>query len=815
MEENRFAPRAERAMELAQEAAGELGHSYVGSEHLLLGLMREEEGIAHRALIEAGLTDEMIKNIVARAGTGMTGETPSQGLSANARHIIECAVAEAARTGAQFIDTEHLLIGILRDGSNTAVRVLSAAGVDIRKLYGSIVQKMNEEPHGVQAVRAGSEKKNAKETALEEFTKDLTAAARAGKLDPVIGRDEEIKRTIEILSRRTKNNPVLLGEPGVGKTAIAEGLAQKIAAADVPEELIDKRVLTLDLTGMIAGTKYRGEFEERIKKALDEVKKDGNIILFIDELHTIVGAGAAEGAVDAANIIKPALGRGEIRVIGATTLNEYRKYIEKDAALERRFQPVTVGEPSVEATKEILIGLRPRYEAHHKLKITDEAVDAAVDLSRRYIADRFLPDKAIDLMDEAAARVRMRSEGASPDLKALEEKINALRKEKDAAVAGQDYEKAAQLRDIEKNYVEQMDIEREKLRKKNAEEHGFVAEEDIAAVVAEWTGIPVTRLTEDEGERLLHMEDILHKRVVGQDEAVKAVARAIRRGRVGLKDPKRPIGSFLFLGPTGVGKTELCKALAEAMFGDENAMIRIDMSEYMERHTVSRLIGSPPGYVGHDEGGQLTERVRRKPYSVVLFDEMEKAHEDVWNLLLQILEEGSLTDSQGRHVDFRNTVIVMTSNIGAKHIVSKGGTLGFKVEDSGEKSEERRFEDIRDAVMSDLRATFRPEFLNRIDETIVFRPLTQSDIEEIAKRMLTVTAKRMETLGVHLAADDAAVKEIAKEGFDPVYGARPLRRAIQNKVEDAVAEKMLDGSIKAGGTAHVSVKDGAIVVAAE
>ena len=649
--------------------------------------------------------------------------------------------------------------------------------------------------------------------ALAEFTRDLTEAARSGKLDPVIGREKEIARVIQILSRRTKNNPVLIGEPGVGKTAIAEGLAQRIVAADVPEDLLDKRVLSLDLSGMVAGTKYRGEFEERIKNTINEVKKAGNVILFIDELHTIVGAGSAEGAVDAANILKPALSRGEIRVIGATTLNEYRKYIEKDAALERRFQPITVGEPSPEATLEILKGLRDKYEAHHHLTITDGALEAAVRLSRRYINDRFLPDKAIDLMDEAASQVRMAAESASPDLKDLEEKIAALHREKEEAVTAQDFEKAAQLRDIEKDYQEQVEIERDKWHKQMSVSRGTVTEDDIAKVVAGWTGIPVTRLTEDESQRLLQLEKVLHERVVGQDEAVAAVAKAIRRSRVGLKDPKRPIGSFLFLGPTGVGKTELCKTLAEAMFGDENAMIRIDMSEYMEKHTVSRLVGSPPGYVGHEEGGQLTEKVRRKPYSVVLFDEIEKAHPDVWNILLQILEDGIVTDSQGRRVDFKNTIIVMTSNVGAKNITAADTPLGF--DGSGEaakRTEEERFARIKDAVMAELRQTFRPEFLNRIDEIIVFHQLTEENIRSIARRMLDTIGSRMAAQGITLQADDDAVAALAKDGFDARYGARPLRRTLQNEVEDVVAEQMLDGQLKSGDTAHVRLKDDKVVI---
>ena len=815
MSENKFTPRAEEALRLSQEAAEEMGHGYVGSEHLLLGLIREEEGIAHRVLAEYGVTDEMVCSVLQRSvGKGLSGAAPSQGLTPRAKSVVELAVSESARMGSSYIGTEHLLMGILREGGNMALRILRTMGVDPKKMYSSIVKKLNDTPHtvtsGAAAANRESDKKN---KTLAEFTRDLTEAARAGKLDPVIGRDKEIQRVIQILSRRTKNNPVLIGEPGVGKTAIAEGLAERIASGDVPEELLDKKILSLDLSGMVAGTKYRGEFEERIKNTLAEVKKAGNVILFIDELHTIVGAGSAEGAVDAANIIKPALGRGEIRVIGATTLNEYRKYIEKDAALERRFQPVTVGEPTPEATLEILKGLRDKYEAHHKLTITDEALEAAVQLSKRYIGDRFLPDKAIDLMDEAASQVRMTAEASSPDLKALEEKIAALHREKSEAVTAQDFEKAAQLRDIEKDYQEQVEIERDNWRKQMAQNRGSVTADDVAKVVAGWTGIPVTRLTEDESMRLLKLEEKLHQRVVGQDEAVNAVAKAIRRSRVGLKDPKRPIGSFLFLGPTGVGKTELCKTLAEAMFGDENAMVRIDMSEYMEKHTVSRLVGSPPGYVGHEEGGQLTEKVRRKPYSVVLFDEIEKAHEDVWNILLQILEDGIVTDSQGRKVDFKNTIIVMTSNVGAKNITADAARLGFDGGDKDEKeTEEVRFDRIRDAVMADLKRTFRPEFLNRIDEIIVFRQLTEDNIRQIARRMLDVTGARMAQQGITLAADDDAVAELARDGFDPQYGARPLRRAIQSMVEDAVAEKMLEGELKSGDTAHVRLKDGKVVI---
>jgi ATP-dependent Clp protease ATP-binding subunit ClpC len=651
--------------------------------------------------------------------------------------------------------------------------------------------------------------RHAETKTLDQYSRDLTDLAGKAELDPVIGRDKEIQRVIQILSRRTKNNPVLIGEPGVGKTAIVEGLAQRVVAADVPENLIGKRVVSLDLTGMLAGTKYRGDFEERIKAALKEVQKAGDVVLFIDELHTIIGAGAAEGAIDAANIIKPALGRGEIQLIGATTLDEYRKHIEKDAALERRFQPVTVNEPSEEESIRIIKGLRDKYEAHHKLKITDEAVEAAVRLSARYVNDRFLPDKAIDLMDEASSRVRMENLPAPGDPKAIEARINTLTAEKEEAIKAQDFEEAARLRDMEREQREALDKARRDWDTSRNGRRGSVTADDIASVVSSWTGVPVTSLTEDESARLLRMEETLHRRVIGQDEAVSAVSRAIRRGRVGLKDPKRPIGSFLFLGPTGVGKTELCKALAEAVFGDENAMIRVDMSEYMEKHTVSKLIGSPPGYVGYDEGGQLTEKVRRKPYSVILFDEIEKAHEDIFNILLQIMEDGRLTDSQGRRVDFKNTIIVMTSNVGARNITEKHATLGFSSrEDSGGRS----YEEISNLVIADLRKTFRPEFLNRIDETIVFHQLTRDDIRKIASNMLRLVIERVQGLGVALAVTDEALDKLAEIGFDPVYGARPLRRTIQNSVEDAVAEKLLEGSLKKGDNAEAKVQDGKINV---
>ena len=646
---------------------------------------------------------------------------------------------------------------------------------------------------------------------LAEFARDLTAMARMGQLDPVIGRDTEITRAVQILSRRTKNNPVLIGEPGVGKTAVAEGLAQKIAAAEVPDELMDKRLLSLDLSAMVAGTKYRGEFEERVKALLDEVRREGNVILFLDELHTIVGAGSAEGAVDAANILKPALGRGELRVVGATTLAEYRRYIEKDAALERRFQPITVGEPTEEQALAILRALRPRYESHHRLKISDEALAAAVTLSRRYITGRFLPDKAVDLMDEAASRVRMGTRPDSPELRAMEAKAAEAERDRAAAVAEQNYERAAMLRDVEHSCREQAEQEREALRRAQREKQRTVGEEDVAAVVSAWSGVPVTRLTEDEGERLLRLEDTLHARVVGQDEAVREVARALRRARAGLRDPKRPVGSFLFLGPTGVGKTELCRALADAVFGDEEALVRLDMSEYMERHTVSRLVGAPPGYVGYDEGGQLTEKVRRRPWSVVLFDEIEKAHEDVWNLLLQILEDGVLTDAQGRRVDFRNTVLVMTSNVGAKAITSSAAKLGFAQAEDGDGG----FARVKETVMAELRATFKPEFLNRIDSTVVFRRLSRADVSAIARRMLEATVQRAAALGVTLTVEDAAVERIADEGFDPLYGARPLRRVIRAEVEDAVAELLLSGTLHAGDAARIAAEDGALRVRRE
>ncbi len=796
---NRFTQRAEKALNLAQQTAGELGHSYVGSEHLLAGLAKEQEGIAGRTLEQFGVTaDKIIEEIEKLTGKGTPDQNAPQGLTPRTKKIIELAVMTASQLGAGYVGTEHLLMGLIREGENVALQVLSSLDVDIEKLYNSIIEAIGASSDSDMTVSKSSEKgKKSSTKTLEKYGKDLTKAAKEGKLDPVIGRKEEIDRVIQILSRRTKNNPALIGDPGVGKTAVAEGLAQKIVSGDVPETLAKKRIIALDLTGMIAGTKYRGEFEERIKSVLEELQNAKDVILFIDELHIIVGAGAAEGAVDAANILKPALARGEIQVIGATTLDEYRKHIEKDSALERRFQPVTIGEPSQEDAIEILKGLRDRYEAHHRIRISDDAITSAVKLSVRYISGRQLPDKAIDLVDEACSRVRMKNMTPPNNLKTLEDELKSISAHKEEAVKAQDYEQAAKLRDEENAKKAEIESERKTWESKNTKEGGEVTEQDIAEVIASWTGIPAARISEDEGERLLHLEDTLHERVVGQDEAVTAVSKAIRRGRVGLRDPKRPIGSFIFLGPTGVGKTELCKTLAEALFGDENAMIRVDMSEYMEKHSVSRLIGSPPGYVGYDEGGQLTEKVRRKPYSVILLDEIEKAHPDVFNLLLQILEDGVLTDGQGRKVDFKNTVVIMTSNIGAHKITGQGRkSLGFA---EGEKTEQTQtFEQIKNEVMAELKQAFRPELLNRIDEIIVFHRLGEEEIEKIAEGMLKNVADRMRDMEITLSWTDNAKKHLAKAGFDPVYGARPLRRAIQSQVEDLVAEEFLSGKIKRG-----------------
>ena len=811
LNETRFTERAQTALRLAQECSAELGHGYVGSEHLLLGLSREGRGVAARVLQSAGLEPETLRAAIARTvGVGAPGALPSQGLTPRCKKIIEISLAEAARLGHHYVGTEHLLLGILREGDGVAVRVLSGAGLEPRRLLGDVTAAMGGE--APPPYRSGGKPRSERDYAgesklLEQFCRDLTRMAASALLDPVVGRDKEIDRVIQILSRRQKNNPALIGEPGVGKTAVAEGLARRLVAGEVPDELRRKRLLSLDLSAMVAGTKYRGEFEERVKNILTEVRRLGDIILFIDELHTIVGAGSAEGAIDAANIIKPALGRGEIQVVGATTTDEYRRYIEKDAALERRFQPVTIREPDPDTTRAILHGLRDRYEAHHKLTITNEAIDAAISLSTRYICDRRLPDKAIDLIDEAASRVRMERLGAPPDLRALEEKVSAARREKEEAIRNQDFEKAAMLRDAEGDFRRELEAQQTVWR--SGQHAGCVTAEDVAAVVSGWTGVPVTTLTEAESQRLLRLEEVLHQRLVGQEEAVRAVARAVRRGRVGLKEPGRPTGCFLFLGPTGVGKTELCKALAEALFGSEEALLRFDMSEYMEKHTVSRLIGSPPGYVGHEEGGQLTERVRRRPYSVVLFDEIEKAHPDIWGILLQIMEDGVATDAQGRKADFRNTVIVLTSNVGAGRITSKGSRLGFALQER-RGDETRPQSELRAAVLEDLKKVFRPEFLNRLDETIVFTQLGREEIRAIARRLLEQVARRLEALGVELRYTDEAVDALARSGFDPDYGARPLRRAIRTQVEDICAELLLSGALTRGCAALLHVQDAAL-----
>ena len=792
-----FTQKANTALNAAIEYAENLGHTYIGSEHLLLGLLSSEGSVAYTALTARNITADNVETAVRNSvGIGTPTVLSPNDFTPRSKNIIETAVTIARSLGHGYVGTEHLLIAILRDSSCYAMDILDAMNVSAADIAEEITKSVNVSQNDASPKSKEQSKGKTETPTLDQFGRDLTAIARQGKIDPVIGRQKEIERVIQILCRRTKNNPCLIGEPGVGKTAIAEGLALKIASGEVPEILKDKRIVALDLTGMVAGTKYRGDFEERIKSAIDEVSKAGNIILFIDEVHTLIGAGAAEGAVDAANILKPALARGEMQVIGATTIEEYRKNIEKDSALERRFQSVLVGEPSREEAVEILKGIRDKYEAHHKVKITDEAIEAAVKMSSRYIGDRFLPDKAIDLIDEAASKVRLRAYTPPEDIRELEEKIKRINEEKASAVNSQNFEQAAALRDEEKEVKAHLENAKEGWKKQNSETNGVVTPDEIAAIVSEWTHIPVVQLTEEESQRLLHMEEELHRRIVGQDQAVSAVAKAIRRGRGGLKDPNRPTGSFIFLGPTGVGKTELCKTLAATLFGDESAMIRLDMSEFMEKHTVSKLVGSPPGYVGYDEGGQLTEKVRRKPYSVVLFDEIEKAHPDVFNMLLQILDDGVLTDSQGRKVDFKNCIIIMTSNVGAKLITNAGNAaLGFKGEEgNGTMSQS----DIKDAVMGELKKCFRPEFLNRVDDIIVFEQLNKDDIKEIARRMLKTLKNRVHDMGIELSFDDSAIEKIADEGFDPVYGARPLRRAIQSEIEDKLSEEMLDGRITSG-----------------
>ncbi len=792
MSESKFTAMARDVLRLSHEAAEELGHSYVGTEHILLGILRLEHAGARETLEQLGVDRHRFRSaVVQTVGMGVPGTAPSQGLTPRARRSIEQAAGEALRCGSGYVDTEHLLLGIIREGSNMAVQILRAEGIDLRRLQSMLFQRFSVLSHPVQETqRPVREEKGSR--ALNEFSRDLTAAARMGKLDPVIGRDGEIERTIEILSRRSKNNPVLIGEPGVGKTAVAEGLAQRIVLGDVPDELRRKRILSVDLPAMLAGTKYRGEFEERLKSVIGEVKRTGNSILFFDELHTVVGAGSAEGSIDAGNIIKPVLGRGEVQIIGATTLSEYRKHIEKDAALERRFQPIMVEEPTEETALAILMGLREKYEAHHKLTISDEALRAAVRLSKRYIHDRFLPDKAIDLMDEAASRLRLeRRKGEMDPL--VTGKLEQVRREKAQAAADGEQERVRELEKIEENFRLQ-------------QRRSVVEEQDIAAVASRWTGIPMNRLTEEEQEKLMALEGRLEQRVMGQHEAVEQLARAIRRSRIGLADPRRPIGSFLFLGPTGVGKTELCRALAQVLFGDEKAMIRLDMSEYMERHNTSRLVGAPPGYVGHEEGGQLTEQVRRRPYSVVVLDELEKSHEEVWNLLLQILEEGCLTDGQGRHVDFTNTVVVMTSNVGAKEISALSSPLGFGAIPAAD------FTATKKTVLRRVKELFRPELLNRLDDILVFRPLGEGELRQITSRLLQETAERAAALGVTLEASEAAVEHLAKESMEPGYGARPLRRLLRRRVEDPLAEELLTGGVEKGDTVELRLEEDVLVL---
>ena len=810
----RFTDDAQRVLSLAQEAALELGHDYVGTEHVLIGLTKVKNGVAAKALEELGLvTEDIFEAVEEHVGRGNKKAT-SIYMTPRVKHVLELAIQVANHMNHNYVGTEHILLGLLSDGSGVAVAILRAMNIRSNDVVEAIRSILGSNKGGNNGGQEGINSNNDLGE-LSDFATDLNESAKQGKIDPVIGRDTEIQRVIQILSRRTKNNPVLIGEPGVGKTAIAEGLAQRIVTGNVPEILRNKRIISLSIGSMLAGAKYRGEFEERLKKAIDEVQQHDDMIIFIDEIHTLVGAGATEGAMDAANILKPALARGEFQVIGATTLDEYKKHIEKDAALERRFQPVQVGEPNEEDALEILKGLRDRYEAFHKAKITDEALTAAVSLSSRYITDRFLPDKAIDVVDEAASKVRMKVFSAAPDVKALEDRLNTVKKEKEAAVTSQDFEKAAKLRDEEQSLLKEIGDKRS-IAKEKSDQKLIVTEEDIAAVVAQWTGIPVAKIAEEESETLLHLEEELHKRVVGQDEAVTAVAKAVRRARAGLKDPKRPIGSFLFLGPTGVGKTELARALASSLFGDESAMIRLDMSEYMEKYTVSRLVGAPPGYVGYEEGGQLTDAVRRKPYSVILLDEVEKAHADFFNILLQVLDDGRLTDSQGRTVDFRNTVIIMTSNLGAKALHKNSPELGFlaakKSDFNVDENKEIEFKEAKKSVMDAVKRHFRPEFLNRIDEMIVFHPLTEEDLKEIVTILMSDVTKRLGERDLQLEITPEAMKLLVKEGSDFTMGARPLKRAIQRLIEDPVSDLILKGDAKEGKTIKADAKDNDLVV---
>ena len=810
----RFTDDAQRVLSFAQEAALELGHDYVGTEHVLIGLTKVKNGVAAKALEELGIvTEDIFEAVEEQVGRGNKKAT-SIYMTPRVKNVLELAVQVANRMNHNYVGTEHILLGLLSDGGGVAVGILRAMNIRTDDIVEAIRHILGSSTNGNEGRQEGANN-NGDLGDLTDFATDLNESAKQSKIDPVIGRDTEIQRVIQILSRRTKNNPVLIGEPGVGKTAIAEGLAQRIVTGNVPEILRNKRIISLSISSMLAGAKYRGEFEERLKKAIDEVQQHDDMIIFIDEIHTLVGAGATEGAMDAANILKPALARGEFQVIGATTLDEYKKHIEKDAALERRFQPVQVGEPNEEDALEILKGLRDRYEAFHKAKITDEALKAAVTLSSRYITDRFLPDKAIDVVDEAASKVRMKVFSAAPDVKALEDRLNTVKKEKEAAVTSQDFEKAGKLRDEEQALVKEID-DKKSVAKEESDQKLVVTEDDIAAVVAQWTGIPVAKIAEEESQTLLHLEEELHKRVVGQDDAVTAVAKAVRRARAGLKDPKRPIGSFLFLGPTGVGKTELARALASSLFGDESAMIRLDMSEYMEKHTVSRLVGAPPGYVGYEEGGQLTDAVRRKPYSVILLDEVEKAHADFFNILLQVLDDGRLTDSQGRTVDFRNTVIIMTSNLGAKALHKNSSELGFlapkKSESSTNQSNSIDFKEAKKSVMDAVKRHFRPEFLNRIDEMIVFHPLTEEDLKHIVSILMSDVTKRLKERELQLEITSEAMQLLVKEGSDFTMGARPLKRAIQRLIEDPVSDLILKGDAIEGKTIKVDVKDNEIVV---